>query len=79
LLIADTSGAGVGIQVAGAVNPIARQQWAELGLDSNEDGNLLDGLITSTNLYVVNPPLATCKDGTVSRYFCQWTSIRYDN
>ena len=79
LMVADTSGAGAGIQVAGAVNPIARQQWAELGIDSYDDSNLLDGLITSTNLYVVNPPLATCKDGTTSRYYCEWTSTRYGN
>lgn len=73
----DTGGARAGLQLAGSANPIARQQWASVGMDSDDDQFILEGLITKTNLYVVNPPQVTCKDGSITRYFCEWTSARY--
>ena len=76
-IIADTSGNGAGIQVAGAVNPKTKQLWNDLGIASDSDGNIFDGLITSSNLYVVDPPTNKCNDGTSSKYFCHWTSSSY--
>lgn len=77
MIVADTSGAGAGIQVSGAVNPVARQQWADLGLDSGYNDDLLHGLVTKDNLYVVEPPTVTCIDGSKSKHFCRWSSATY--
>ncbi len=77
LLVADTSGAGVGIQMAGGVNPDNAKKWTDLGLGPNEKDNLLDGLITASNLYVVDPPVGTCTDGTQSKYYCDWSKAQY--
>lgn len=79
MMIVDTNGNSPAIQTAGGVNPINAAEWTKLGMGPNDPDNLLDGLITANNLYVVDPPLATCKNGTVSQYYCQWTSIRYGN
>lgn len=79
MLIADTTGGSPSIQTAGGINPDNAAQWRELGMGPDEPDNLLNGLITSTNLYVVNPPEATCKNGVKSRYYCEWTSILYKN
>jgi len=76
-MIVDTNGERAGLQLAGAANPTARAQWASVGMDSEEDTQLLQGLVTKTNLYVVAPPTVTCKDGSLSKYFCKWTSARY--
>lgn len=77
MIVADTSGAGAGIQTAGAVNPDTRKQWESLGLTSDKDEDLLDGLITSSNLYVIDTPTLTCKDGSKSKYYCDWTKAAY--
>lgn len=77
MMVVDTNGSRVGIHQAGGVNPDNAAKWTELGMGPNDPDNMLDGLVTSTNLYVVNPPVATCPGGVTSRYFCQWTSIRY--
>lgn len=79
MIVADTNGGSPSIQQAGGINPDNAAKWTALGMGPNDKDNLLNGLITATNLYVVNPPLATCKDGTTSRYYCEWTSIRYGN
>jgi hypothetical protein len=77
MMIVDTTGGSPSIQTAGGINPRNAAKWTELGMGPTEKDNLLDGLITASNLYVVNPPLATCKNGDISRYYCQWASIKY--
>lgn len=77
LLVADTSGSGVGLQMAGGANPDNAKKWTDLGLGPNEKDNMLDGLITTSNLYVVDPPVATCTDGSKSKYYCDWVSAKY--
>lgn len=79
VMVVDTNGAKGQLQLAGAANPTARQQWASVGMDSEDDDMILEGLITKTNLYVVEPPSLTCNDGTVSKYYCRWTSAKYGN
>lgn len=79
VMVVDTNGAKGQLQLAGAANPTARQQWASVGMDSEDDELILEGLITKTNLYVVEPPSQTCSNGSVSKYFCQWTSAKYGN
>jgi hypothetical protein len=77
MIVADTNGGSPSIQQAGGINPDNAAKWTALGMGPDEKDTLLNGLITSTNLYVVNPPTVTCKDGLASKYFCQWTSARY--
>lgn len=80
LMVVDTSGFSSGIQHAGTVNPDNRQKWIDLGLGpewEDSKNNLLKGLITTTNLYVVDPPTLTCADGTTSKYYCKWLSAKY--
>lgn len=77
LLVADTNGARAGLQMAGGANPDNAKKWTDLGLGPNEKDNLLDGLITASNLYVVDPPTGTCTDGTKSKYYCDWTTAQY--
>ena len=77
LLVADTNGARVGLQMAGGANPDNAKKWTDLGLGPEQKDNLLDGLVTASNLYVVDPPVATCIDGTKSKYYCDWKSIQY--
>lgn len=79
IIVADTSGAGVGIQIASSFNPVHKQLWAEAGIvNRGTDENLLDGLLKSANdVYVVEPPTQTCVNGTVSKYFCPWKSSHY--
>lgn len=77
IMPADTSCNGIGIQVEGAVNPRAAAIFREVGMGPEYPDNLLDGLITATNLYVVDPPTLTCQDGSKSKYFCKWTSASY--
>jgi hypothetical protein len=82
IMVADTNGGSPSLQTAGGINPDNAKKWTDLGMgpEQNDNANpMFKGLITASNLYVVNPPEATCKDGTKSRYFCEWTSIRYSN
>lgn len=76
-IIADTSGNGAGIQVAGGPNPKTRALWSKLGITNLEDQNVFDGLITANNLYVVDPPTLTCENGTTTKNFCRWTKAQY--
>ncbi len=76
-LIVDTSGAGAGVQVAGMVNPQARQLWNDVGISSDADDNLLNGLVRQDKLYVVDAPVSSCQGGTTSKYYCQWTKSEY--
>ncbi len=77
MMVVDTNGNRVSIQQAGGINPDNAAKWTSLGMGPDDKNNMLDGLVTANNLYVVNPPVATCKDGKTIRYYCDWTSIRY--
>lgn len=79
MMVVDTNGGRISIQTSGGINPDSAKKWTDLGMGPAEKDNLLDGLLTASNIYVVNPPVATCKDGSTSRFYCEWTSIRYGN
>lgn len=76
-IVADTGGNGPGVQIEGSANPKTRQLWSDLGIKTIDDQNVFQGLITATNLYVVEPPTNKCQDGSSSKYFCKWTSSSY--
>jgi len=77
MIVADTSGSRARIQVAGMVNPVTREAWKKVGIESDADTNLLEGLIKQDRLYVAKPPKITCVDGTISTYYCIWTKAEY--
>lgn len=77
MFITDTNGANASIELSGAANPDAKQKWSDLGISTEKDYMLLKGLITSSNLYVVEPPTVKCLDNTTSKYYCQWSSASY--
>jgi hypothetical protein len=78
MMVVDTNGSRPSIQQAGGINPDNAEKWANLGMGPTEKDNMLDGLVTKNNLYVVDPPTVKCTDGTTSKYFCEWTSASYD-
>ncbi len=78
MIVVDTGSADPMIQMVGGVNPDNATQWKNLGVGPEYAAdNLLKGLITSSNLYVVDPPTLTCADGTTSKNFCPWTAASY--
>ena len=77
-IVVDTGGVS-SIQVAGAHNSKAEEIWSSLGIKAEGDRNLLDGLMTATNMYVVAPPTNNCIDGTQSTYFCKYLTSQYKN
>lgn len=78
MIVVDTNGARPDMQMAGGINPDNAQKWKDLGMGPDLGGNdLLKGLITKDNLYVVDPPTVTCTDGSLSKYYCKWTSASY--
>lgn len=77
MIVADTSGNKARIQVAGMVNPQTRDAWKSVGIESDTDNNLLEGLIKKEKLYVVELPKLFCADGTISNYYCIWTKAEY--
>jgi len=54
-IIAETGCWGAAIETDGVQNPEAAAKWRALGVDETS-GNLLHGLLTRENIYVVNPP-----------------------
>jgi hypothetical protein len=77
MIVADTSGNKSRVQVAGMVNPVTRDAWKSVGVETDADTNLLEGLIKLDRLYVVSQPTVTCIDGKVSTYYCDWTKAEY--
>lgn len=73
----DTTGYGSGIQVAGAMSSDAKRKWESLGITNEKDNGLLYGLFTKDNIYVVDPPLNHCLDGTKSKFYCKYTTSQY--
>lgn len=77
MIIVDTNGERAGVQVVGGVNPNHAKMWQDLGLGPEYKDDLLNGLITRDNLYVVEPPTLECANGKTSKYFCDWLSASY--
>jgi hypothetical protein len=77
MIVAATSGNKARIQVAGMVNPVTRDAWKSVGIESDADTNLLEGLITQDKIYVVPAPKLTCSDGKITTYYCNWTKAEY--
>ena len=77
MMVVDTTGTRISIQTTGGINPDNAIKWTDLGMGPDEKDDMLDGLLTASNIYVVNPPEATCKNGQKSRFYCEWTSVRY--
>jgi hypothetical protein len=66
--ITDTGGTAP-FNVSGAANPDTAAAWRELGIEG--DGrDLLYGLITRERLWVVEPGVNACADGTTTQYAC---------
>lgn len=76
-MIVDTAGTP-SIQNTGILNPTEKTKWQNLGFNSLDDRDILDGLLTKERIYTVNPPTVTCQDGTQSKNYCLWTSATYD-
>ncbi len=75
LIQTDTTGGPALIQVSGARNAATAAGWRELGIEG--DGvNLLDGLVTSTNIRVLAAPTNHCESG-LSKLACWAADIRY--
>ena len=77
LMIVDTNGARPDIQSSGGVNPDSGAMWKNLAMGPEYSDDLLTGLVNKNNLYVVDPPTLTCKDGSTSKNYCEWTSAKY--
>ena len=76
-IIADTSGNGAGLQVAGSLDAKTKDLWRQAGLETTDDYNILEGLIKQEKLYVVDPPTVKCTDGSSSKYYCNWVTAKY--
>lgn len=79
MMVVDTNTSRFSFQTEGGVNPLTAAIWKTLAMGPEYDDNLLDGLITASNMYVVNPPNLTCRDGSVSKFYCEWSSATYGN
>jgi len=56
-MVAETGCYGTSIEVDGMINPDAAKIWKSLGVEDNpKAGEMLYGLVTEDNIYVVNPP-----------------------
>ncbi len=76
LIITDSSPNAASIQVSGGTNPTTAQKWRNLGID--DDGkSFLYQLFTQDKMYIVEPAINECADGSVSRYYCYANRTRY--
>lgn len=78
MIVVDTNGARPDIQMVGGLNPQHAEKWKNLAMGPEQKDDLLAGLVTSTNLYVVDPPTLTCADGSKSKNYCKWTAAKYE-
>ena len=76
LIITDTSGGGTSIQTSGGMNPTTSAKWRALGID-NDGKDFLYKLFTKEKLYMLEPAINDCGDGTTSRYFCHAIKTHY--
>ncbi len=73
----DTSGTPARVQVAGVLSEKNKALWNQLGITQDSDDNILKGLLTPSNIYVVDTPTNNCTNGTKSKYYCPYTSSLY--
>lgn len=78
-MIVDTSGAGSTFQASTALSAKNKTIWNQLGVTQESDDNILSGLFTDKNIYVLDSPTNNCIDGTQSKYYCPYRSSRYPN
>ncbi|HMS32330.1 MAG TPA: hypothetical protein PKA29_03615, partial [Candidatus Saccharibacteria bacterium] len=100
LMVVDTNGSRPVIQNVNGINPDHQALWESLGMGSEYSNNgdlrnekMFEGLFNGTNMHVIEPPVATCSDGTQSQYYsnlaitdmtgianeCKWTSVQYSS
>lgn len=79
MMVVDTNTSRFSFQTEGGVNPLTAATWKTLSMGPEYKDDLLDGLITANNVYVVDPPTLTCRDGSVSKFYCEWSSATYGN
>jgi hypothetical protein len=75
LIQSDTSGGPAFIGVSGANNPVTAAGWRSLGI-ADTGFTLLDGLVTASNIKVLEPATNQCPDGP-SHIFCWATATGY--
>lgn len=78
MMIVDTNAGRPSVQTEGGINPESATKWKSVAMGPENKDNLLDGLITKQNLYVVEPPTLTCPDeNKTSKFYCKWTKAVY--
>lgn len=77
MMVVDSNSSKTTVQTEGGVNPISAAKWSDLHMGPSYKDDLLDGLITESNMFVVNPPQLTCRDGSISRFYCEWSGASY--
>jgi hypothetical protein len=98
LMVVDTNGSRPVIQSVNGINSAHQTIWESLGMgpEYSNGGDLrnekmFEGLFNGTNMHVVEPPVATCNDGSESKYYsnlnitditgivnqCNWVSAEY--
>lgn len=73
--ITDTAGTAT-FGVSGSANPETRDAWRALGIEGHGK-DLLKGLFQKERLWMVEPAINECADGTTSRYACKAGVTRY--
>ena len=74
--ITDTSCYGADFQVSGSANPTTAAAWRADGI-TGDGRDLLQGLITKTNIWTIAPPTNHCTNGTTSKAACPADTITY--
>jgi hypothetical protein len=75
LIETDTTGGPANIQVSGGRNDDVAAGWRNLGI-ADDGSTLLDGLVTASNIQVLEPATNQCADGP-SHLSCWATSTGY--
>lgn len=78
MMVVDTNAGRFSVQTEGGINPASATKWNNLAMGPTYKDDLLDGLITASNVYVVDPPDLTCLDKpSPSKFYCDWTDAQY--
>jgi hypothetical protein len=75
LIQTDTSKGPAVISVDGGRNPVVADGWRSLGI-ADDGSTLLDGLVTASNIEVLEPATNHCSDGS-SHLYCWASSTGY--
>jgi hypothetical protein len=74
--ITDTSCYSADFQVSGSANPQTAAAWRADGI-TGDGRDLLQGLITKTNVWTITPPTNHCNNGTTTKAACPADTITY--